>query len=91
VVSKIVYSSAITGKLFNSKEAVVEDFKESFLKPMPLAEAQNQNRFQLHENFLKFIQDQLQEEKITAFVEVLAERPEFATYVQEWVESEDED
>lgn len=89
VVSKIVYSSAITGKLFNSKEAIIEDFKENFLKAMPLAEAQNQNRFQLHENFLQFIQNHLQEDKITAFVEVLSERPEFEPYVKEWVETEE--
>lgn len=88
-VTKIVYSSAITGKLFNSKEAVIEDFKDHYLKPMTLVEVQNQNRFQLHENFLKLIEEHLQEDKITSFVEALAEHEEFHPYVKEWVEIEE--
>lgn len=88
-ITKMVYSSAITGKLFNSKEAVIEDFKDNYLKPMTLVEVQNQNRFQLHEKFLQWLQDHLVEEKITSFVEALSEHKEFDSYVKEWVETEE--
>lgn len=89
-IAKIVYSSAITGKLFNTKESVIRDFKENYLKPMTLVEVQTQNRFQLEPTFLEFIQNQLQEDKITAFVEALAEHEEFHPYVTKWVEAEEE-
>jgi len=88
VITKTVYSSAITGRLFNSKEAVIEDFKESYLKPMSLVEVQSQNRYQLNEKFLQLMQEYLVEDKITAFVEALAEHKEFDSYVKEWVETE---
>jgi hypothetical protein len=87
-VTKIVFSSVLSGKLFNSKEAVVEDFKRNYLKPVSLVEVQNQNRFQIEEHFLDFIQKQLAEDKITAFVEALAEHEEFLPYVQQWVDAE---
>jgi hypothetical protein len=86
---KTVFSSALTGKLYNSKEAVVREFKENYLKPMTLVEVQNQNRFQLEETFLNFIQDHLQEDKIAAFVEVLAEDKEFHPFVTKWIESDE--
>lgn len=87
-ISKTVFSSAVTGKLYNTKEAVIRDFKENYLKSMTLVEVQNQNRFQLEDSFLNFIQDQLQEEKIAAFVETLAEEEAFHPYVAKWVEAE---
>ncbi len=87
-ISKTVFSSAVTGKLYNSKEAVIRDFKESYLKPMTLVEVQNQNRFQLEDSFLNFIQDHLQEDKIAAFVETLAEYEAFHPYVTKWIEAE---
>ncbi len=86
-IKKIVFSSAITGKLLNSKEKVIRDFKENYLKSMTLVEVQNQNRYQLEENFLNFIQDQLQEDKIATFVEALAEGKEFHAYVKKWIEA----
>jgi hypothetical protein len=85
---KTVFSSAVTGKLYNSKEAVIRDFKENYFKPMTLVEVQNQNRFQLEEGFLGFIQDHLQEEKIASFVETLAEDEAFHPYVTKWIEAE---
>ncbi len=63
-ISKTVYSSAVTGKLYNSKAAVIQDFKDNYLKTLKLVEVQNQNRFQLEDSFLNVIQDHLQEEKI---------------------------
>lgn len=88
-ITKTVFSSSLTGKLYNSKEAVVEDFKQNYLKPMTLVEVQNQNKFQLEESFLNFIQAQLQEEKIASFVETLAEEEAFHPYVTQWVETEE--
>lgn len=87
-ISKTVFSSSVTGKLYNSKEAVIRDFKDNYLKPMTLVEVQNQNRFQLEESFLNFIQDHLQEEKIAAFVEILAEDEAFHPFVTKWIEAE---
>lgn len=88
-IRKIVYSAVLSGKLFNSKEAVIEDFKRNYLKKMSLVEVQNQNKFKIESGFLAFIQKQLAEDKITAFVEALAEFSEFLPYVERWVEAED--
>lgn len=84
--TKIVYSSVINGKLFNTKESVVKDFKENYLKEMSFIEVQSQNRFQIEETFLAFIQKQIAEDKIRQFVEVLAEMEEFTPYVVKWLE-----
>lgn len=89
-ITKTVFSSVITGKLYNTKEAVIKDFKENFLKRLPLVEVQNQNRFQMDEKFLEFIQKQLKEEKIASFVEAMAEFDEFKTFVSQWIEDEEE-
>lgn len=87
-IKKVVYSSAVTGKLFNSKAAVIEDFKKHHIKPLTLLEVQNQNRYQIEENFLQLIQTYLSEEKIGQFVEALAEHPEFEPWLEKWVERE---
>lgn len=88
-IKKVVYSSVLSGKLFNSKKAVVDDFKRNYLKEMSLVEVQNQNKFKLEDKFLELIQKQLVEEKITSFVEALAEYEEFLPYIERWVEAED--
>lgn len=88
-IKKVVYSSVLSGKLFNSKESVVEDFKKNYLKKLSLIEVQNQNKFQIEEQFLTFLKKQLAEEKITSFVEALAEFDEFIPYVERWIEAED--
>ena len=90
-ITKTVFSSAITGKLFNSKEAVIVDFKANYLKELSLLEVQNQNRFQLDERFLEFIQKQLQDDKVASFVESLAEYKELNPYVTQWIEEENEE
>ena len=87
-VKKVVYSSAITGKLFNSKAAVVDSFKKNHVKPLTLFEVQNQNRYEIEDKFLSFIQKNLSEEKISLFVEALAEHPEFESFLSKWVETE---
>lgn len=85
-ITKVVFSSVLSGKLFSSKEAVIEDFKRNYLKRLSLVEVQNQNKFQIEENFLAFIQKQLEEEKVASFVEGLAEFEEFVPYVEQWLE-----
>jgi hypothetical protein len=85
-ITKVVYSSVLSGKLFISKEAVIEDFKRNYLKRLSLVEVQNQNRFEIEDHFLAFIQKQLAEEKITDFVEALAEIQDFVPYVEHWIE-----
>lgn len=87
-ITKTVYSSAVTGKLFNSKASVIEDFVQNQIRPIPLVEVPSQNRFQLDTNLLAFIQDKLQEDQISAFVETLSNLPDFSTYVEGWLEEE---
>ncbi len=90
-ITKIVFSSAISGKLFNSKAAVIEDFVKNQLKPLSLIEVPGQNRFQIEETFLQFIQKQLEEGRIAAFVEQLSGMSEFAPYTEQWTEEEREE
>jgi hypothetical protein len=90
-IKKIVFSSAATGKLFNSKHAIVEDFTQNQLKSIPLTEVPNQNRFQIEEHFLAFIQTQLEESKIASFVEALSGFDEFAPFLDLWLEEEKEE
>ncbi|MFI5333613.1 MAG: DUF2709 domain-containing protein [Chlamydiales bacterium] len=87
-ITKLVYSSAVTGKLFNSKAAVIDDFLKNQLKPLSLVETTNQNRFQIEEHFLAFIQKHLEESKINGFFETLSSLEEFSTYVDQWTEEE---
>lgn len=90
-VSKVVYSSVYSGKLYNTKEAVVADFKENYLKPLSLIEVQNQNRYQIEESFLAFMKKHLVEDKLASFVEALSEFDVFSTYVSGWVEEGEEE
>lgn len=87
-ITKVVYSSAITGKLFNSEKAIIDDFKKNHVKFLSFFEVQNQNRFEIEPQFLGFIQNQLTEDKITAFVELLSQYDEFKTYIDKWVEEQ---
>ncbi len=84
-ITKIVFSSAVNGKLYHSKEAVIEDFKTNYLKSISLVEVQSQSRFQIEEHFMQFIQQQLSEDKIASFVEMLSEIEEFGSYVESWL------
>jgi hypothetical protein len=85
-ITKVVFSSVLNSKLFSTKEAVIRDFKANYLKRVSLVEVQNQNRYQIEEHFLAFIQKQLAEDKIGAFVEALAEFPVFMPFVSQWLE-----
>jgi hypothetical protein len=84
-VVKVVYSSVINGKLFHSKEAVIDDFREHYLKRVSLVEVQGQSRFHIEDGFMALIEEYLQEDKIAAFVEALSEYEEFAPYVELWL------
>lgn len=86
-VTKIVFSSAVTGKLFNTKQAVIEDFIRNQLKPLELVEVPNQNRYQIEERFLSFIQTQLDDSRISAFVEAASDIKEFAPFTSQWLEN----
>lgn len=90
-IAKTVYSSAVTGKLFNSKQAVIDDFVGNQIKPIPLEDVPNQNRFQIEEQFLAFIQDHLSEGQINGFIETLSEKEEFANYIDQWLVEEKEE
>jgi hypothetical protein len=90
-ITKIVFSSAATGKLFNSKNAIVEDLVHNHLKSIPLLEVPNQNKFQIEEHFLNFIQEQLSQNKISAFVEALSQFDEFSSFIDSWLEEDKEE
>lgn len=85
-ITKVVFSSVLSGKLFSSKQAVIDDFKKNYLKRLSLAEVQSQNKFQIEEHFLAFIQKQLVEDKVASFVEALVEIDEFKPFVELWLE-----
>ncbi|MCI0382821.1 MAG: DUF2709 domain-containing protein [Chlamydiae bacterium] len=89
-ITKIVYSSVVTGKLFNSKQAVIEDFLQNQIKSLSLMEVPSQNRYQIEESFLKFIQEQLEDAKVSSFVENLSNYDEFSSYIDQWLEEEKE-
>lgn len=89
-ITKVVFSSVLSGKLFNSKEALIADFKKNYLKKLTLDEVQNQNRFKIEEHFLKFLQEHIAEDRIAAFVEALAAFDQFRPYVELWVDADQE-
>ena len=72
--------------MFNSRKAVIEDFKKNGLKPLTLIEVPNQNRFHIEEKFLLFIQKSLEETQISEFVEALQHYEEFEPYTKQWLE-----
>lgn len=85
-ITKVVYSSVASGKLFNSKKAVIDDFKKNYLKRLSLVEVQSQNKFQIEDSFLELIQQQLVEDKIASFIEAIAQYDEFTPYIEAWLE-----
>lgn len=82
---KIVFSSGINGKLFHSKEAVIEDAKDNYLKHISLLEVMNQSKYHIDESFMAVVQEQLQEDKIASFVEAASLIPELVPYVEKWL------
>jgi hypothetical protein len=86
---KEVFSSAVSGKLFYTKEAVTQDLRDHYLKFMSLNDVQNQNRYGIEASFLGFIQEHLTEERLLAFVEALSHHEAFKPYLERWVEEEE--
>ena len=84
---KTVFSSALSGKLFNNKESVIDDFIKTQLKKMTLIEVSNQNKFHIEEGFMEFIQEYLDESKISSFLAAMSKIKLFSSYVKGWTES----
>jgi hypothetical protein len=89
-ITKTVFSSVVTGKLFNSKKSILDDLIQNNLKQIPLVDVPNQNRFQLEESLLNFIQTQLEESRVSSFVEAVSQESDFAPFLDQWLE-EDKD
>lgn len=89
--SKTVFSSVVTGKLFNNKKGVVQDLLQHHIKHIPMRQVTTQNRFELHDDFLEFLEKNLEDSKVSAFVEKLSEREEFAKYVDRWMKDAEEE
>ena len=85
VIDKEVFSSTISSKIFYTKESLLEDFKQSYLKPISLVEVQKQNRFKMDNDLLRFMQEHFTEEKISQFMENVSQYSEFKKYVEQWV------
>ena len=90
-VKKTVYSSVVSGKLFHNKKAVIADFKKNYLKDISLEDVQSQKRFDIEESFLEILQEYVDEDAITEFVEALAEHDEFVPYVTQWAEVDEDE
>lgn len=91
-ITKRVFSSQASGKLFDSKEGVIAEVQQHYLRPMSLFEVQEQNRFQIHPDLLQLLQVHLQEDKIASFVESLLKHAFFKPYLNVWLEeNEDEE
>ncbi len=89
--SKTVFSSVVTGKLFNSKKGVIQDLLENQIKSIPMKQVTTQNRFELHDDFLQFLESNLEDSKVSAFVETLSTREEFTKYIKKWMEDSEEE
>lgn len=87
-VKKVVYTSA-TGKLYNSREAVIDDFKKNQMKPVSFYEVVlNPKEYEIEESLAAFRDDQVVEEKIISFLEGLSKHTEFEPYVKRCQEGE---
>jgi hypothetical protein len=82
--TKRVYTSLITAKLYNSKEAVIEDCLENYVKEISFIKVTEQNRFEIEETFLAFIQENLDESRVAEFVEALSECDGFEAQIKRW-------
>jgi len=89
--SKTVFSSVVTGKLFNSKKGVIQDLLDNQIKSIPMKQVTTQNRFELHDDFLQFLESNLEDSKVSAFVETLSTRDEFTRYIKKWMEDSEEE
>ncbi len=90
-VTKKVFSSIYSNKLYSTKKAVLDDFMKTYLKGIALTEVQNQNRYEIDTGFLTFFQKHLSEDKITAFIDALSSHDVFENYINRWLEAAEEE
>ncbi len=84
--NKKVYTSIITGKLFDSKRGVIADLIKNHVRTIPMQDVPTQNKFEIQEDFLSFIQEYLDEAKISDFISSLSEHEIFAKNIARWEE-----
>ncbi|MBI5274808.1 MAG: DUF2709 domain-containing protein [Chlamydiales bacterium] len=87
-ITKLVFSSVISGKLFNSRKSVIDDFCKNHLKPISLMDVPTQNKFQIEDDFMNFIQEQIDESNMSAFVEAMSQEDELTSFTEHWFEEE---
>ncbi|MCH9612029.1 MAG: hypothetical protein S4CHLAM102_05120 [Chlamydiia bacterium] len=90
-ITKTVYTSAVTGKLYKDKQTIIDDFKKNHIKLMEMTGVLSQNRFEIQEDFLAYIEEQLEEEHVSKFLEDLSKYEYFAPFIERWMEEEEEE
>lgn len=85
-ISKTVFSSGVTGKLFNDRASVIEDFEKNQLKPINFIDVPSQNRFEIETHFMQFIQEHLADDAIERFFETVSSFDCFSKHVDRWLE-----
>ncbi|PCI75744.1 hypothetical protein COB21_05310 [Candidatus Aerophobetes bacterium] len=85
-ISKTVFSSGVTGKLFNDRASVVEDFEKNQLKPMNFMDVPAQNRFEIETTFMQFIQTHLDDAAVERFFEDVSSFDSLSKHVDRWLE-----
>lgn len=87
-VQKVVFTSHFDPKkVFISKQAVIDDFKKSYVKSVSLSEAasavlEEKPEPIIEEKLKAFIDQQIQE--FDAFIQILAEDKNFELYLKKW-------
>lgn len=85
-IQKTVYTSLLTGKLFHNKHSIINDLVENYTLSLHLSDVTKQNRFELQDDFLEFIQTHLEEDKIVLFVDAVSKTGKFDKHVARWTE-----
>jgi hypothetical protein len=89
-ITKIAYSSIATGKIFSTKEGAVEDFIHAQLRPISLPEVQSQNKYEIEADLLQLLNQHLNEDLISQFVDILSEDKKLQPYIKHWFESDED-
>ncbi len=88
---KTVFSSKITKKLFANKKAIKKEIEDNFIQPIELKDVPMQNRFEIEDKFLEYIQNQLEEDHVSTFVESLSPYPYFEKHIERWSKEAEEE
>lgn len=86
--TKTVYSSVSSGKLFATKDNAIADLKKSGLKKIALDAIPDQNRYEIDPIFLEELQGWLNESNLQSFLEQLSEHSEFEEAIEQWLGSQ---